>query len=259
MKIYVCSDCGSEFQEGFIPAECPNCGCPSDFFTEKVIQKPSHLQDDVLECPDCGKIFDEEPIPSSCPNCGCPSSNFKMHVEKKSNTSSTQQGNIQKMILITVSIIAVIGGFVYFAYNKAQETAEQVRQEQYAKERAAQAEKERQEEERAKDQRIRELRQAKEKFLGTYSSTSVSGGYQSGYGRFYITFYSDNTFDLRFVDSYTRNVIDRQAGTYTFVYQKTPREDGGGRLIDSSGRLINEYYIATLGFSINIGDYYLTK
>ena len=252
----ICPDCNSVIANE--NSDCSICGCPSNLFIKRA--KTKFVYGEKLECPDCGKIFDEEPIPSSCPNCGCPSDKFKQHIEENTHqNSSTQNKNAFSAIFITLFIVGILGGFGYMAYSKVQEAAEQTRQEQHAQERAAQAEKERQEEERVKDQQIRELRQAKEKFLGTYSSTSVSGGYQSGYGRFYITFYSDNTFDLRFVDSYTRNVLDRQTGTYTFVYQKTPREDGGGRLIDSSGRLINEYYIATLGFSINIGDYYLTK
>ena len=32
MKKYTCPDCGNEFQEGFVPSSCPNCGCPSDQF-----------------------------------------------------------------------------------------------------------------------------------------------------------------------------------------------------------------------------------
>ncbi|MBQ4508683.1 MAG: hypothetical protein II970_07290 [Paludibacteraceae bacterium] len=36
MKNYVCPDCGKTFEEGNVPASCPNCGCPSsDFFKEK--------------------------------------------------------------------------------------------------------------------------------------------------------------------------------------------------------------------------------
>ena len=32
MKKYTCPDCGKEFQEGFVPSTCPNCGCPSSAF-----------------------------------------------------------------------------------------------------------------------------------------------------------------------------------------------------------------------------------
>ncbi len=33
MKVYTCPDCGKKFQEGFVPSECPGCGCPSNQFT----------------------------------------------------------------------------------------------------------------------------------------------------------------------------------------------------------------------------------
>lgn len=33
MKVYTCPDCGKKFQEGFVPSECPGCGCPSNVFT----------------------------------------------------------------------------------------------------------------------------------------------------------------------------------------------------------------------------------
>ena len=35
MFVYTCPDCGQEFQEGFVPSECSNCGCPSTYFTQK--------------------------------------------------------------------------------------------------------------------------------------------------------------------------------------------------------------------------------
>lgn len=31
--IYICPDCGAKFQEGFVPNECTQCGCPSSAFT----------------------------------------------------------------------------------------------------------------------------------------------------------------------------------------------------------------------------------
>lgn len=37
MKKYVCPDCGSKFEEGFVPSTCTNCGCPSDQFKEQEI------------------------------------------------------------------------------------------------------------------------------------------------------------------------------------------------------------------------------
>lgn len=34
MKTFSCPDCGFTFQEGEVPASCPNCGCPSEFFKQ---------------------------------------------------------------------------------------------------------------------------------------------------------------------------------------------------------------------------------
>lgn len=42
MKNYVCPDCGKNFEEGNVPAVCPNCGCPSSAFQEH--QEPSMNQ-----------------------------------------------------------------------------------------------------------------------------------------------------------------------------------------------------------------------
>lgn len=39
MKQYVCPDCGKTFYQGYVPASCPSCGCPSSAFQEH--QKPS--------------------------------------------------------------------------------------------------------------------------------------------------------------------------------------------------------------------------
>lgn len=36
MKTYSCPDCGKTFEEGQVPAACPNCGCPSSLFAIKV-------------------------------------------------------------------------------------------------------------------------------------------------------------------------------------------------------------------------------
>jgi len=33
MKKYTCPDCGKIFEEGSVPSECPNCGCPSNQFS----------------------------------------------------------------------------------------------------------------------------------------------------------------------------------------------------------------------------------
>ena len=34
MKKYTCPDCGQIFEGDEVPAECPNCGCTSEFFAE---------------------------------------------------------------------------------------------------------------------------------------------------------------------------------------------------------------------------------
>lgn len=43
MKNYVCPDCGKTFEEGNVPASCPNCGCPSSVFQEKYIGSPQSI------------------------------------------------------------------------------------------------------------------------------------------------------------------------------------------------------------------------
>lgn len=35
MIVYTCPDCGRKFEEGFVPSECSNCGCPSSYFVQK--------------------------------------------------------------------------------------------------------------------------------------------------------------------------------------------------------------------------------
>ena len=45
MKNYVCPDCGKNFEEGNVPAVCPNCGCPSSAFQENELTAVAGLVD----------------------------------------------------------------------------------------------------------------------------------------------------------------------------------------------------------------------
>lgn len=49
MKKYTCPDCGKEFQEGFVPSECPNCGCPSDQFKISEMKTQATNTNSLLE------------------------------------------------------------------------------------------------------------------------------------------------------------------------------------------------------------------
>ena len=249
----ICPDCNTIITSA--NEDCPICGCPSNMFIQRA--KNKFVRGEMLECPDCGKVF-HEIIPADCPNCGCPSDKFKQYKERKIfKNSSTQNKSVFSAVILVMSIAGIMGIIGYFIYYKIQTKAEQARQEQYAQEKAKIAEAERreaEEERRAKEQIERENKQALSKFTGTYTSKGlIPTNSASGYGRFCITFNRNMTFDLRCVDVYTGYVIDRQTGSYTFFYEL------GGQLLDNRGNRINYYTIASLGYSINIGDYYLTK
>lgn len=49
MKKYTCPDCGKEFQEGFVPSECPNCGCPSNQFKVSEMKTQATNTNSLLE------------------------------------------------------------------------------------------------------------------------------------------------------------------------------------------------------------------
>ena len=195
----VCPDCKTAISN--VNEDCPVCGCPSSLFIKQT--KTSSLCGEIMECPDCGKVFDET-IPSECPNCGCPSGNFKIHEEKKVNTSSIQHGNFQKLRLITVSIIAVLGVLVYFAYKEAKE-ADQARQEQYEKEqfaleRAKQDKIRRENEERKREETLRQQKRNDmiNKLLGTWKTGTFST--RTGIYEFRMTFESSGQIEINMYD-----------------------------------------------------------
>ena len=212
----VCPDCKTAISN--VNEDCPICGCPSSLFIKQT--KTSSLCGEVMECPDCGEIF-REAIPAECPNCGCPSSNFKMHEEKNVNTSSTQQGNIPKRILIIVSIIAVIGGFMYFAYNMAQ-AAEQARQEQYAKEQQERREREEQyakeQQERREREEARRVEQENERFLNQIVGTYISPYkyYNGEYIRYRISLDRSKRYTIEIL-GYNYLVLTSQSGNFSPV------------------------------------------
>lgn len=262
-----CPQCGTPLTSQKIKF-CPECGC-----NLKALQRVD------MECPDCGMVFDRQAIPNECPTCGCPSERFKVHeddaeinAELITTPENEQPENEQpkktsiKPFLITLLFVIAGGLFIYYAGQPKEgriigPTTLVEDEEQAAEESASEdgEEQEEREEQEAKEQVEREQEQALSKFVGTYTSDIIDGGEQSGRGRFYITFYSDKTFELKFVDVFTRNILHQQRGRYTFFYKESPNEAGVGRLIDNRGNFINYYYVRTLGFSIDLGDYYMTK
>lgn len=49
MKKYTCPDCGKIFPEGFVPSECPQCGCPSNVFTVSEMASQATKTSPMLE------------------------------------------------------------------------------------------------------------------------------------------------------------------------------------------------------------------
>lgn len=49
MKKYTCPDCGKIFEEGSVPSECPNCGCPSNQFSVSELASQATNTSDILE------------------------------------------------------------------------------------------------------------------------------------------------------------------------------------------------------------------
>ena len=243
----ICPDCNSVITD--VNKDCPICGCPSNMFIQRA--KTKFLPEETLECPDCGKIF-VETIPADCPNCGCPSDKFTKHKKTNAPQNTSSSKNVFSTLIIIVTIIGIIVGLAYVIVYNAQQAAEQARQEQYAKEQQERREREEAEERSAKEQVERENRKALSRFTGTYTSGTVRAGNQSGYGRYYITFYSDMTFYLRFIDSYTNNELEYWRGTYTFYYEI------GGRLINNRGKELQKYYI-TNNYTISINGIEMTK
>lgn len=239
MKIYKCPKCGQEFKEGFVPSECIRCGCSSKLFTQC---------DDSCATRPSGKML------------------INNNAVRPSNNSSEESRSNVFVIIGLLIICFIIGGISYVAYKEMQEKAAQ---EQYARqeqeriqqeeERAERQRREAEEERRAQEEVEREIKRALLKFTGTYTSGHVNTGMQSGYGQICVTFYSDKTYDFRVIDIFTRNVLDRRTGTYTFFYDYMTKDGGGGRLLDRRGNLFAYYTIATLGYSIKMGDEYLTK